>query len=71
VVLHLLNHCQIVEKIARLFLRLAEEGLQLVRPLQFLDQPRPVGSPMFQNQVAQPVHVVHLSPPFAAAMPRQ
>jgi len=60
-----------IEKIARLFLSLAEDGLQLVRPLQFLDQPRPVGSPMFQNQVAQSAHVVHLSPPSAAAMPRQ
>jgi len=60
-----------VEQIARLFLGLAEDGLQLVRPDQFLDQPRPVGCPMFQNQVAQPVHIVHLSPPSAAAMPRQ
>jgi hypothetical protein len=60
-----------VEQIARLFLSLAEERLQLVRPDQLLDQRRPVGSPMFQNQVAQSVHVVHLLPPSAAAMPRQ
>jgi hypothetical protein len=52
VVLHFLNHGQIVEKIARLFLSLAEGWLQLVRPFQFLDHPRPVGGPMFQNQVA-------------------
>jgi hypothetical protein len=56
-----------VKKIARLFLRLAEDWLQLVRPFQFLDQPRPVGCPMFQNQIAQPVHIVHLFPPSAAA----
>jgi hypothetical protein len=58
-----LNHGQIVEKVARLFLSLAEDGLQLVRPFQFLDHPRPVGRPMFQNQVAQSVHVVHLLAP--------
>jgi hypothetical protein len=52
VVLHFLNHGQSVEKIARLFLSLAQRGLQLVRPLQLLDHPRPVGCPMFQNQVA-------------------
>jgi hypothetical protein len=60
-----------VEKVARLFLSLAEDGLQLVRSFQLLDQLRPVRCPMFQNQVAQSAHVVHLSPPSAAAMPRQ
>jgi hypothetical protein len=67
VVLHLLNYDQSVEKIARLFLRLAEDGLQLVRLLQLLDHLRSMGFPMFQNQVAQAVHLVHLLPPFQSA----
>jgi hypothetical protein len=53
-----------VEKIARLFLRLAEDGLQLIHPLQFLDHSRTVSSPMVQNQDAQASHVVHLLSPF-------
>jgi hypothetical protein len=41
-----------IEKIARLFLSLAQGRLQLVRPDQLLDQPRSMGCPMFQYQVA-------------------